>query len=177
MDTLRDFIDADLAVLSIGINPSLHAVRAGFPFAFPRNRFWPALNASSLVSESFTPGIPATERLLKAYHFGFTDVVKLPSASASALRAKDYADAAPLLVEKIRLATPSVLWFHGKTAIDGFCRYLDGGRRDSRWGLQDFDLFETPCFVSPNPSPANAGYSLARIVASYDELADYLNPS
>lgn len=174
--TLADFIAGDLAILSIGINPSLHAARAGFPFAFKRNRFWPALNASRLVNEIFEPGIAATEYLLQRYRIGFTDVVKRPTPGAGQLRAQDFADWAPVLAHKIMASKPTMLWFHGKLAVTGFCRSVLPAQKTFSWGYQGFSILGTPCFVSPNPSPANASYSLQDIVASYDELACLVPP-
>lgn len=169
--TLPDYIDDAVEILAVGINPSLHAVRAGFPFAFARNRFWPALNASRLVDERLAPGVSATRRLLAHYHVGFTDIVKRPTPGMGDLRQHDYATGAPLLREKIERARPRVLWFHGKTAADAFSRYVVPGRPEVVWALQEFRFLDADIFVSPNPSPANASYSLADITASYNELA------
>ncbi len=174
MQTLPDYIDADLRVLAIGINPSLHAARAGYPFAFVRNRFWPALNASRLIDEQLEPGVAATRRLLERHRIGFTDVVKRPTAGMRDLRARDFAREVPRLRDKIALARPQVLWFHGKVAADAFCRHLLSGTAVGDWGLQAFRYGTAACFVSPNPSPANARFVLADFIASYDDLADTL---
>jgi len=79
MEALPDALREGLAILSIGLNPPLPSARAGFPFANPRNRFWPALNASGLVPEHFDPGPDAVQRLVDRYGVGFTDVVERPS--------------------------------------------------------------------------------------------------
>lgn len=169
--TLPDFLRPGLRVMSIGINPSLHAARAGFPFAFRRNRFWPALNQSQLISETMVPGVEATNRLLGRHGIGFTDVVKRATPGMRNLKAADYAAGALELEKKIEFARPAWLWFHGKTAIRGFKRYYDNSRDPVEWGEQDRLLCGVRCYVSPNPSPANASFSLQDIVASYDGLA------
>ena len=81
METLPDYLRSGLDVVSIGLNPSLPSVRAGYYFANPRNRFWRALHGSRLVTaeEVMEPGIAAMEALLQQ-GFGFTDVVKRPTA-------------------------------------------------------------------------------------------------
>ncbi len=170
MRTLPDFIDEPLYVLSVGINPSLHAVRAGFPFAFPRNRFWPALNRSRLLREPLTPGIAAMRTLGARYGIGFTDLVKRPTPGLKDLRAEDFSAGIAVLRGKLARLSPRLLWFHGKVAAREFVRRTGPGG-DVAWGLQDFLVEGLPCFVSPNPSPANAAYSLAEITASYDRLA------
>lgn len=171
MQTLPDFIDEPLLILSIGINPSLHAVRAGYPFAFSRNRFWPALNASQLVERELTPGMEAMRVLSHRYGIGFTDIVKKPTRGLNDLRAADFAQWTPVLLEKIERFQPRILWFHGKVAAREFLKRTAASKRDLEWGLQGFEVCQVPCFVSPNPSPANAAYSLEKITASYGALA------
>lgn len=169
--TLPDFLADGLRVLSVGINPSLHAVRAGYPFAFARNRFWPALNASQLIDEQLEPGVAATRRLVEHYGFGFTDVVKRPTPGMKSLRAADYARWLPVLRETIERTGVEWLWFHGMTALRAMCRHAAGHFEPVGLGRQAFELYGAAVFVSPNPSPANARYSLAAITASYDNFA------
>ncbi|MGR8920511.1 MAG: mismatch-specific DNA-glycosylase [Gammaproteobacteria bacterium] len=177
VETLPDFIAPGLRALVVGINPSLHAARAGYPFAFRQNRFWPALNASRLVDEPLEPGVAATRRLLEHYRIGFTDVVKRPTPGSRDLRAADFARDAPLLAAKVERAAPQMLWFHGKLAAREFCRrLLPGAAEVGDWGEQAFRFAGARCFVSPNPSPANARYRLADFVASYDALAALIEP-
>lgn len=114
LNTLPDYLRPGLDILSIGLNPSLPSVRAGFYFANPRNRFWRALNASDLVSETLKPGITANETLFHKFGIGFTDVVKRPTAGGNELRAADYREWAPLLKDKIERNAPGIAWFHGK---------------------------------------------------------------
>ncbi|MEC9340524.1 MAG: mismatch-specific DNA-glycosylase, partial [Pseudomonadota bacterium] len=90
MQTLPDYIDTELRLLSIGINPSLPAVAAGYYFANPRNRFWAALNQSGLLSAPVTPGVEAMTLILTRDRIGFTDLVKKPSAMAHHLKVADY---------------------------------------------------------------------------------------
>ncbi|MGH8771853.1 MAG: hypothetical protein ACREV2_11845 [Burkholderiales bacterium] len=47
----------------------------------------------------------------------------------------------------------------------------EGRRHTAAWGLQDFRISDTICFVTPNPSPANAAYSLDVLISHYDRLA------
>ncbi len=176
--TLPDYLDADLRLLSIGINPSLPAVAAGFYFANPRNRFWPALNASGLLAEPVTPGIETMALILARDRIGFTDLVKKPSAMAHHLKAADYRDGADRLRLLLEKHLPRALWFHGTTAYGSFLQRGLGERssRDAplKLGEQAPILGGTPVFVTPNPSPANARYSLADLTGHYRALADWL---
>jgi TDG/mug DNA glycosylase family protein len=160
-----------LRVLAIGINPSLHAVRAGYPFAFARNRFWPALNASQLISEPLVPGPAAMRVLARRYGIGFTDVVKRPTPGMKDLSAAEFAAGAVVLAAKLARYRPPILWFHGKVAARAYLRHAGLGDHEPVWGVQPFRVAGAACFISPNPSPANASHGFADIVASYDELA------
>jgi TDG/mug DNA glycosylase family protein len=170
VETLKDYIRSGLDIVSIGLNPSLPSVRAGFYFANPRNRFWRALNASGLVPESLEPGIPAMESLFNDYAIGFTDVVKRPTAGGGELRAADYRAWVPELKETLFAAAPLIAWFHGKQAWTNYLYYGEGRREPAEWGEQPCRLGRSLVFVTPNPSPANAAYSLADLVVWYRRL-------
>ena len=170
-DFFPDFMPQALVVLSIGINPSLHALRSGYPFAFARNRFWPALNGSRLLAEPLLPGLAAMAVLGARYGFGFTDVVKRATPGMKNLQAADYDRDAPLLLAKIRRHRPAVLWFHGKVAAREFLKRVTELGDELPWGEQAQRVEGARVYISPNPSPANASYSVADLVASYDGLA------
>ena len=173
LKTLPDYLRPGLNIVSIGLNPSLPSVRDGFYFANPRNRFWRALNASGLVAESLQPGITATGTLFNQYGIGFTDVVKRPTAGGNELRAADYREWAPLLKQKIERYAPTVAWFHGKQAYVNYLRYAEDLREQPEWGAQLFSIGKTRVFVTPNPSPANAAYSLDALGDWYRQLKDF----
>ncbi len=170
-ETLPDFIAPRLQILSIGLNPSLPSVDAGFYFANPRNRFWAAFAASGLVQDHETPSPAYHRRLLKLDQIGFTDVVKRPSRQGHMLNAADFRRDAPLLAQKIHKYNPSWAWFHGKVAYQKFLHYaLKMPKSDLTWGLQTLVLGATRIFVTPNPSPANAVYSLADLQDWYRQF-------
>jgi len=172
--TLPDFVAPGLTVVSVGLNPSLPSVVAGFPFANPRNRFWKALNASQLLSAPVEPGVDAMYRLLEQEKMGFTDVVKRPTRGAADLRASDYREGAPRLFKLIESLEPRWVWFHGKLAWQYYLRYGDTGGEDTGWGRQPNDTAGSYVFVSPNPSPANAAFSVDDLVESYNAFAKAL---
>jgi TDG/mug DNA glycosylase family protein len=174
LETLPDYLHSGLAVVSIGLNPSLPSVRAGYYFANPRNRFWRALHGSRLVTaEAVTePGIAAMEVLLQ-HGIGFTDVVKRPTAGAHQLRAADFRKWAPLLQRKLLDCAPRIAWFHGKQAYAGYLRYAEGITSAIDWGEQPLQLGDSRVFVTPNPSPANAVFSLDDLIAWYARLREF----
>lgn len=173
LKTLPDYLRPGLDIISIGLNPSFPSVRDGFYFANPRNRFWKALNASKLLPGQFEPGVAATKVLFERFSIGFTDVVKRPTAGGKDLRAADYREWAPLLNEKLAMYAPRIAWFHGKQAYANYLRYGEGSRPDIDWGEQPAAILQSRVFVTPNPSPANAVYSLDDLAAWFNQLAAF----
>lgn len=178
MDTLPDWVGPGLRILSVGLNPSLLSVRLGFPFANPQNRFWRALNASGLLDEVLEPGPAAMQRLLEHHRIGFTDVVKRPTPGAAQLRAADFRAWAPVLTETILACAPSLVWFHGKLAYREYLRHsalkiAPDAAADLDWGLQPLRIGDSRVFMTPNPSPANAVYSLDDLIVWYRRLAAF----
>ncbi len=170
MNTLPDFIDHGLAILSIGLNPSTISVEKGYYFANPRNRFWKALNTSDLIPEELIPSVDAQEKMLKQYKIGFTDVVKRHTRMGKDLKAIDFKKYAPKLYTKIEKYQPMVCWFHGKVAVQKFLKYSNCLETEISWGTQNFKICNSDAFVTPNPSPANAAYSLDVISEWYTML-------
>jgi TDG/mug DNA glycosylase family protein len=173
-DTLPDYLHPGLDIISIGLNPSLPSVREGFYFANPRNRFWRALNASGLVPVGLEPGVEAMDRLFRCYGIGFTDVVKRSTAGGSELRAADYREWAPVLKSRLLEYAPRIAWFHGKQAFGNYLKYAETSRPAIEWGEQTGVIGRSRVFVTPNPSPANAAFSLDDLVAWYRQLAECL---
>lgn len=172
MKTLPDYLRPGLVFLSIGHNPSPVSVRAGYYFANPRNRFWRALNGSRLVDAELQPGEAAMEALFKTYNIGFTDLAKKATSMGRELRAADYREGALILREKLLDYQPGIAWFHGKVTYRNYLKYAGGGEpeADIRWGAQKFHVGKTGVFVTPNPSPANAAYSLDDLIRFYNEM-------
>lgn len=172
-ETLPDYLRPNLKIISVGLNPSIPSMLAGFPFANPRNRFWQALNLSKLVAAPLHPGVDAMQVLMERDSIGFTDLVKRPTAMGKGLYAGDYRRDAPLLRDKLFHYSPAWIWFHGMLTYRHYLRYAEGVAADKlAWGEQvEFRIGDSRVFVSPNPSPANAAYSLHLLVNYYDALA------
>ena len=167
--TLMDYLEEGLDIVFVGLNPSTYSVRAGHYFANPRNRFWAALNRSGLVDEELSPEDDAR---LRDYGIGFTDVVKRPTPQASYLRAEDFRYWSPVLRDKLLEYQPRIACFHGVTGYNAYLRYGEGVNQKSRLGLQERRIGSSVIFVTPNPSPANAQYSLQDLVDWYGKLHD-----
>ncbi|MEO1889473.1 MAG: mismatch-specific DNA-glycosylase [Cycloclasticus sp.] len=177
MDTLPDLISDKMRILSVGLNPSLPSVAAGFYFANPRNRFWKALNNCGNFSTYLEPSFNSCEQLLARYRIGLTDLVKRPTAGCKDLKAADYRSGSSRLSELVEQFKPRMVWFHGKLTCQKYVQYSVDRSRCVSWGKQTWTINNATVFVTPNPSPANAAYSLKDIGDSYTELFQQLKCS
>lgn len=180
MRTLPDLLDENMRILSIGLNPSLPSVAAGFYFANPRNRFWKAINNSRLQEKPFTPSLNSCHELLNTFNIGMTDLVKRPTAGCKDLKAADYQFGAKRLLSLIPSEKPLTIWIHGKLTCQKLLQYFPHQRPasidDITWGIQSWELLGNTVYISPNPSPANAAFSLEVISESYQALFSLLTP-
>ena len=177
--TLPDYLAAGLSLVFVGINPGTYSVARGRYFARTTNRFWPAFSRSTLSApirialrvDTLGPEHDAT---LLEFGIGFTDVVKKPSANAAGLTPRDFELWAPRLATRLRRLQPRVACFHGVTAYRPFARIVLGVDEGPALGAQPATIGATQLFVVPNPSPANAHFTVADQAEWYDRLAAVL---
>lgn len=178
--TLPDYLAPEIKLVFVGINPAVYAVQKGHYFARPSNRFWPAFSRSKLSlhirnalgRDRLTP---EDDVRLLSFGIGFTDVVKLPTCNASELMKADYQEWTPRLLARLYRYKPKVACFHGVTGYGAFARQVLGEPRAAiDLGLQSRTLGDTKIFVVPNPSGANAHFTMEDQIGWYDRLADYL---
>lgn len=155
--TLADSVAADMALLLVGLNPSLHAADSGVGFSGPSNRGWPALEKAGLgVGASRSP-----ERLLGEHRVGMTDMVKRATRSAKELTKDDYRDGIARLDRLCAWLKPAAVCVIG---LSGWRSAVD---RHAREGVQPQTLGDRPVYLMPNPSGLNAH-------TNADELAQHL---
>jgi TDG/mug DNA glycosylase family protein len=167
--TLPDYIREGLAILFVGLNPSQYSAAVGHYFANPRNRFWPAFNLSGLLTRQVTA---EEDSSLLDDGIGFTDVAKRPTPMGSGLRADDFRQWAPVLRQKIIKFSPRLVCFHGLMAYKAYLRHGEGVKEKPDLGLQERRIGSSDVFVVPNPSPANAKYSLTDLSEWYSRLRE-----
>ncbi|MFT5425681.1 MAG: TDG/mug DNA glycosylase family protein [Gammaproteobacteria bacterium] len=173
METLPDYCRDGLFFMSIGLNPSPISVEAGFYFANPRNRFWKALNGSRLVEVPIEPEIEAIESLYEKHNIGFTDLVKKPTSMGNKLRVADYREGAPVLKEKLLQYQPQIAWFQGMGTYKNYLKHAEGIKIDIPWGVQKHMIGKSHVFVTPNPSSANAAFSIDDLIKIYDDMVSF----
>jgi TDG/mug DNA glycosylase family protein len=177
--TLPDYLRPGLKLVFIGINPGLYSVERGHYFARSTSRFWPAFSTSA-SSEAVRRGLgvkllrPEHDLELPRFGIGFTDVVKRPTANAAGLAPADFEQWVPVLLKKLKRYAPQVACFHGLTAFRPFLRFALRSDRKPLLGAQPELVALTRLFVVPNPSPANAHFTVMDQTAWYDRLAEFL---
>ncbi len=175
LHTLPDLLAPGLALVFVGLNPSEYSAREGHYFANPRNRFWTAFNRSALLPAALgRECTPSDDRTLLEHGIGFTDVVKRPTPQGNALKAADYRHWAPLLRGKLLQCQARHVCFHGLMAYKAYLQYAEGEKASPLLGPQPNGIGSSAVFVVPNPSPANARYSVDDLAAWYDRVAAVL---
>ena len=170
--TLPDLLKPGLSLVFVGLNPSEYSAREGHYFANPRNRFWAAFNQSALLPPALgRPCVPSDDATLLDYGIGFTDVVKRPTPQGNALKAADYRRWAPLLREKLLQYQPRLICFHGLMAYKSYLRYAENDKSAPELGLQPRNIGPARIYAVPNPSPANARYSIETLTTWYNAAA------
>ena len=171
MDTLPDYLQPDLDIVLVGINPGLYSVRKGHYYARPGNRFWRAANEAGLFPQLLGP--ESDSRVLE-FGVGLTDVVKRPTTTAKRLQVEDYRRWAPVLRQKIRRYKPRIVCFQGIGGYRNYLRYGEGLASQKRLkpGRQDILLESSVVFLVPSPSGLNARYSFEELVGWYRRLGE-----
>lgn len=179
IDTLPDLLRDALDVVFVGINPSLFSAARGHYFARRSNRFWPCFSCSVLSDAARRAlGVerlePEHDRSLLSCGFGFTDLVKRPTARAGDLLAHELASGVAGLASKLERHQPRIACFHGVTGYRQVVRALAPFANQPVLGAQPLRIGVTLCFVVPNPSGANAHFTPTDQTHWYNRLADEL---
>lgn len=180
LSTLPDLLIPGLDVVFVGINPSLYSVERRHYFARRTNRFWPAYSRS-VLSATARQGLavdtlgPEHDGDLLRFGTGFTDIVKIPSRNAAQVPPESFVEGAVALLARLEQAAPRVACFHGITALRPFFRHALGmADAQPALGPQPQILTMTRLFLVPNPSPANAHFTVDDQAAWYDRLAAFI---
>ncbi len=153
---LAPFWNADSRVLILGSFPSPLSRAQGFFYGNPRNRFWQV--TAGVFNDATPQTIDDKKALLRRHHLALWDVLQrceIIGAADSSIRNALPADITPLL----RGAPLRLICCNGGTAHAFYRRYLlpQTGR-------------DALCL--PSTSPANAAWSLPRLIDAWRVLRD-----
>ena len=148
--------DENSRVLILGTLPSVKSREQGFFYGHPQNRFWRVLAA--LWGEP-CPG--STEKKIALLHrrrIALWDVIEsceITGSSDASIKNARINDLAGLLTR----APIRAVFFNGRTAERLYLRHASG-------------TIALPCRALPSTSPANAGWSEARLIAAWQPVRD-----
>ena len=153
--------DENSRVLVLGTMPSPRSRAAGFYYAHPRNRFWPAL--ASVLGET-DPGDADGRRAMALRHgVALWDVLagcRIRGASDAAIRDPEPNDLTPILAG----APIGAIFATGQTAAALY-----------RWLIEP--ITRRPIIPLPSPSPAHCAVGLPALIEQDRILLDFLPPA
>ena len=157
-----DVIAPNLDVLFCGINPGLYTAWAGYHFARPGNRFWPALHDGGFTPRRFDP---SENQQLLDLGYGVTNLVRRATVRADELTAEELKRGARTLRRKLSRYQPRMVAFLGVTSYR-----VAFDKRHARIGPQEETFGKTRVWVLPNPSGLNAHYTAPRLAEVFGQL-------
>src|SRR5579859_2384832 len=153
---------APFRVLFCGINPGLYSAAAGWHFARPGNRFWPALHASGFTGRLLKP---SEQDELAKLGLGITNIAPRATAQAAELTPAELRQGGERLTALVEARRPSIV------AILGVTAYRTAfARPKAAIGPQPDPLGPARLWILPNPSGLNASWQLPRLADAFREV-------
>ena len=149
--------DGECRVLVLGTFPSVRSRTEGFYYGHPQNRFWRVLAA--LLDEPLPQTVPEKRAMLLKRHIALWDVLSacdIALSSDSSIRREEPNDLAALAA---RFPLRAVI-ANGQTA--------------GRLFQKHFPDWETPLYILPSTSPANAARTLPMLTQAWKPITLYL---
>ena len=151
----------DSRVLILGSFPSVRSREEGFFYGHPRNRFWPLMAA--LYGEDMPQTIPERRALILRHGLALWDVIascRIEGSSDASVR-----DAVPVDIRRVLdVADIRQVVCNGALAGKLYARYLQ-----QAVGLD--------AVIMPSTSPANAAWSLVRLLPVWRDALELHIPS
>lgn len=168
--TVPDFLPDGLRLLFVGINPGLWTAAAQAHFAYPGNRFYPALYQAGITAYRIdaAEGWSESDRAeLSRRRLGITNLVHRATARAADLRREELRHGAEQLLSLVARTTPEVVAVVGITAYR-----IAFHKPDAAPGDQGEKLVDSALWMVPNPSGLNAHHQVESLAAWYRAAAD-----
>ena len=146
--------DKSSRILILGSFPSVKSREAAFFYGHPQNRFWKVV--SGVLGCDCPQTIEEKRTMLLAHHIALWDVIascRIEGSSDSSIR-----DAVPTDLSVLLAHAPiRAVFGNGQTAFRLYGRYQE----------QEIGL---PATLLPSTSPANAAYSIPRLLESWSVI-------
>lgn len=143
--------DKDSKVLILGSFPSVKSRENKFFYGHPQNRFWKVLAA--VFEKEIPETIEEKKKFLLENHVAVWDVIHscdIEGSSDSSIRNVQANDISPVL----RTAQIQQIYVNGKKAEQLYRKYI-------------YPKVQRDCICLPSTSPANAAWSLERLVETW----------
>ena len=163
--TLPDTVAGGMRLLVCGLNPSLVAADAGFGYAGPTNRFWPAAVEAGMVTRRRDP-----DHALRAHGVGMTDLVKRATPRAEEVSPEEYRAGAGRVARLVGWLRPGAVLFVG---LSGWQVAVD---RRAAAGPQPGGFAGVPAYVMPSTSGLNAHSRMPDLVAHMRAALTHAGP-
>ena len=165
---MRDRVPDPCRLLVVGINPGRLTEEVDAPFAYPGNRFWPALEAAAITPYRVHAHQGLSDKdaaMLAELGIGFTNLVNRMTPRASDLTKAELVKGGEVLRDVVAKHEPKAVMFAGVGA------YRDAYQRPKATrGLQPETLAGVPVWVVGNPSGLNAHETVDTLAESYREV-------
>lgn len=158
LHSIEPVFDGGSKILILGSFPSVASREVGFFYGHSQNRFWRVLSA--LLDTELPETVVDKKALLISHGIALWDVI----ASCEIVGSADSTikDAVPNELSVILLSADiRAVFVNGKTALKYYDRYMK-----NRYGREAICL--------PSTSPANAAFSLPRLISEWSIIKDYL---
>ena len=149
--------DADSRILILGSFPSPKSRESGYFYGHPQNRFWKV--AAALYGEDIPQTVEDKHALLTRNHIAAWDVIQsctITGASDSSISDVVVNDLRPIL----ECADIRQIFVNGKTAYKHFQKYTH-------------PMIQRDAICLPSTSPANAAWSLERLIEAWSIITTY----
>ena len=150
--------DGKSEILILGSFPSVKSRETGFYYGHPKNRFWKLLAA--LYEEDVPEDIPQKKVFLKKHKIALWDVIEsceIAGSSDSSIQNAVLNDIGRILKE----APVRAVYANGKKAEGLYQKHIEPQTGRAAIGL-------------PSTSPANAAFSMDRLLAAWKRILDGL---
>ena len=148
--------DKTSRILILGSFPSVKSREMGFFYGHPQNRFWKVVAA--IWRDEVPMSVEERRAFLLRNHIAAWDVIascSIEGSSDSSIRGAAANDLRPIL----RTAKISRIYVNGKTAEKMYRKYTE-------------PLLGIPAICLPSTSPANAAWSLDRLIDAWQCIAE-----
>ena len=155
---LDPLYDKDSRVLILGTLPSPLSRANNIYYGNPRNRFWRVI--SSIFDEDLPEDNEGKRALAHRHHLAITDVIKsgdIVGASDASIRNPVPYDFTPIF----NTADIQAIFTTGSKATELYRKLCE-------------PTTNRPCIGLPSTSPANAAWSLERLIEAYKVIREYV---